>query len=168
MIASGKPEFPTRVACLGTKEITPDRDVPDNTQVLANFPSGYSLMVLGSTVNQQGLPEMLRGHHGTLYFGSDKVDLKPEPPFYEEINPETFSNLKPSGADFSAQHADWFDVIRNGGETKGNIELSIRAQVVISLAEMSERMSLTLMYDEKTRKITTGTGQEVQSLNYPA
>ena len=168
MIASGKPEFPTRVACLGTKEITPDRDVPDNTQVLANFPSGYSLMVLGSTVNQQGLPEMLRGHHGTLYFGSDKVDLKPEPPFDEEIKPETFSNPKPSGADFSAQHADWFDVIRNGGETKGNIELSIRAQVVISLAEMSERMSLTLMYDEKTRKITTGTGQEVQSLNYPA
>ena len=37
MIASGNPEFPKRVACLGTKEITKDRDVPDTTQVLANF-----------------------------------------------------------------------------------------------------------------------------------
>ena len=168
MIASGNPEFPNRVACLGTKEITTDRDVPDNTQVLANFPSGYTLMVVGSTVNQQGLPEMLRGHHGTLYFGGDKVDLKPETPFGDEIDPESFSGLKPSGADFVAEHADWFDVIRNGGETQGNIDLSMRAQVVISLAEMSERMSLTLLFDEKSRKITTGTSQEVQPLNYPA
>jgi hypothetical protein len=111
---------------------------------------------------------MLRGHHGTLYFGGDKVDLKPETPFGDEIDPESFSGLKPSGADFVAEHADWFDVIRNGGETKGNIDLSMRAQVVISLAEMSERMSLTLLFDEKSRKITTGTGQEVQPLNYPA
>ena len=44
----------------------------------------------------------------------------------------------------------------------------MRAQVVISLAEMSERMSLTLLFDEKSRKVTTGTGQEVQPLNYPA
>jgi hypothetical protein len=29
-------------------------------------------------------------------------------------------------------------------------------------------MSLTLLFDEKSRKITTGTGQEVQPLNYPA
>jgi hypothetical protein len=125
-------------------------------------------MVVGSTVNQQGLPEMLRGHHGTLYFGGDKVDLKPETPFVDEIDPESFNDLKPSGADFFAEHADWFKVIRNGGETKGNINLSMRAQVVISLAEMSERMSLTLLFDEKSRKITTGTGQEVQPLNYPA
>ncbi|HJO09148.1 MAG TPA: Gfo/Idh/MocA family oxidoreductase, partial [Verrucomicrobiota bacterium] len=143
MIASGNPEFPRRVTCLGTRQISTDRDVPDNTQVLANFPSGYTLMVVGSTVNQQGLPEMLRGHHGTLCFGDDKVDLKPETAFGDETAPESFSDLKPSGADFVAEHADWFDVIRNGGETKGNIDLSMRAQVVISLAEMSERMSLT-------------------------
>jgi hypothetical protein len=29
-------------------------------------------------------------------------------------------------------------------------------------------MSLTLLFDKKSRKITTGTGQEVQPLNYPA
>ena len=111
---------------------------------------------------------MRRGSQGTPTCGSDKVDRKRETTYGDEKDPESFSGLKPSGADFVAEHADWFDVIRNGGETKGNIDLSMRAQVVISLAEMSERMSLTLLFDEKSRKVTTGTGQEVQPLNYPA
>ena len=45
MRATGNAEFPSRVVCLGTRKITPDRDVSDNTQVLAEFPSGMTLIV---------------------------------------------------------------------------------------------------------------------------
>ena len=77
--------------------LTPD------TQVLAEFPSGYTMLVIGSTVNQIGLEEMLRGHRGTLYFGGNRVELKPERPFSDELDPDTFTDLNPSGAAFVAE-----------------------------------------------------------------
>ena len=60
LIATGNPEFPTRVVCTGTRMITPDRDVPDTTQLIAEFPSGLSIIVTGSTVNEQGLDQVIR------------------------------------------------------------------------------------------------------------
>ena len=37
----------------------------DNTQVLAEFPSGMTLIVTSSSVNEQGLNETIRGQYGT-------------------------------------------------------------------------------------------------------
>jgi hypothetical protein len=39
-------------------------------------------------------------------------------------------------------------------------------QTVISLAEMSERLKTACMFDEKTRKVTDGTGKEIKPLTY--
>ena len=47
-----------------------------------------------------------------------------------------------------------------------NIDLAIRIQTVLSLAEMSERMSLTLLFDEKTRTIKTGSGKVVPPISF--
>jgi hypothetical protein len=48
---------------------------------------------------------------------------------------------------------NWFDCIRSGKQPNANIDLAIRAQVVISLAEMSNRMNMMCLWDEKERKI---------------
>ena len=37
---------------------------------------------------------------------------------------------------------------------------------MISLAEMSDRLKITCLFDEKTRKITTGDGKEVPAFTY--
>jgi len=47
----------------------------------------------------------------------------------------------------------------------------VRVQTLISLAEMSQRLSVMCTFDEKTRKITTGDGkqvpvQEIKALTY--
>ena len=70
MIASGDPQFPRRVVCTGTKKVSTDREITDTTHLLAEFPNGLTLMMVGTTVNQVGLPDMLRGHKGTLHFSS--------------------------------------------------------------------------------------------------
>jgi len=46
------------------------------------------------------------------------------------------------------------------------IELAIRAHTVLALAETAERLSLTLLYDEKTRTVKTGDGRVVKPLSY--
>ena len=76
MLATGNPEFPLRVVSIGNSKIHTDkktpgtymRNVPENVQLLAEFPSGLCLMVTSSTVNEQGIQDMIRGHHATLYF----------------------------------------------------------------------------------------------------
>src|SRR5439155_25465412 len=70
MVSTGNPEFPRRVACTGTRQVSTDRDITDTTHLLAEFPSGLTLVVAGSTVNEQGLPDVLWGREATLYFSS--------------------------------------------------------------------------------------------------
>jgi predicted dehydrogenase len=165
LIATSNPEFPTRVACLGTREVTPDRDSPDNTQLIANFPSGLSFLVIGSTVNEQGLGQVIRGNMATLYMGGNSVELRPERPFADLADREEHTNLSP-GPSVPVHILDFFNAIRNGGQPKGNIDLAIRAQTILSLAEMSERMGEMMHFDEQTRRITNGRGEVIEPITY--
>ncbi|MEM1125848.1 MAG: Gfo/Idh/MocA family oxidoreductase [Bacteroidota bacterium] len=165
LIATGNPEWPRRVACLGTRQVTPDRDVPDNTQVLVEFPSGLSLVVLGSTVNEQGLGQVIRGHEATLYFGGNSVELRPERPFADLVDQELHENVEP-GPDIPKHIQNFFDAIREDKEPNGNIDIAIKTQTIISMAEMSERMGEMLFFDPETRALTTGSGRVVEPITY--
>ncbi len=167
MLATGNPEFPRRVACTGTRKVSTDRQITDTTHLLAEFPSGLTLCVAGSTVNEQGLSDMLRGRKGTIYFSatSNQIQFKPERPFVDELEPEDFSSeLKL--ADIPRLEKNWFDCIRNGQTPLAHIDLAIRAHVVLALAESAERLSLTLLFDEKSRIVKTGDGRVVKPLSY--
>ncbi len=171
LIATGNPEFPRRVVCLGNKQITDnsvgpqDRDVNDQTQVLADFPSGLGLVVMGSTVNEQGLGTVIRGNEGTLYLGSDSVELRPERPFADLVDQAQYEGIEP-GPSIPDHVANFFDAIRNDGVPNGNIDVAIRAQTIITLAEMSERLGEMIHFDETTRKLSTGSGREIEPITY--
>jgi predicted dehydrogenase len=166
LLATG-PEFPRRVACTGTRKISLDRDITDTTHLLAEMPSGLTFCVAGSTVNEQGLPEMIRGRKATLYLASNqnRLELKPERPFAEEIDPEEYSDAsKP--ADLARHHQNFFNCIRSGATPNCNIDLALKAHSILCLAEQSERQSLTLLFDGATRTIKTGDGRVVPALSY--
>lgn len=169
MLAMGKQEFPSRVVSIGTKNVgtdkkTPDtyeRDVPEHIELLAEFPSGVSLMLACSTVNARSPGFALYGHHATLEVGSsgERIELKPEREFADEIEPRTLDGLKPT-EDIGAHHANWFDSIRTNKQPNCGIDLAVRVQTVIALAEMSDRLGVACHFDEKTRKVSTGVGKD--------
>ncbi len=167
MLATGNPEFPRRVACTGTRKVSTDRDITDTTHLLAEFPSGLTVFVAGTTVNEQGLPDVIRGRKATLYLStsSNKLELKPERPFVEEMEPAEFSDAAPIGT-LAKLEKNFFDCIRNRETPYASIDLGIRAHTVLCLAEMAERLSLTLLFDDKTRTIKTGEGKVVQPISY--
>lgn len=167
MLATGNPEFPRRVVATGTKKVSTDREITDTTHLLVEFPSGLTLVVAGSTVNEQGLPDMLRGRKGTLRFASsqNKVEFQPEAIFSEELDAETFSDPQPAER-IEILEKHFFDCVRTGKQPAANVELAVRAMTVLALAEMSERLGLALFFDEKTRKITTGDGRAVPAMTY--
>ncbi|HEY5915069.1 MAG TPA: Gfo/Idh/MocA family oxidoreductase [Verrucomicrobiae bacterium] len=174
MLASGNPEFPVRVTCIGTKNVhadkstpdTPEREVPEHVQLLAEFPSGYMITITCSTVNAKSPGFAIYGHKATMNIGSsgERIELVPEKDFAEEIDPETLTGLQPE--DIRVHEKNWFDCIRSGKVTNANIELAIRVQTVISLSEMSDRLKMTCLFDEKARKITDGGGKEIAAITY--
>ncbi len=164
LIATGNPEFPSRVACTGTRKITTDRDVTDSTQLMAEFPSGLSIIVTGSTVNEQGLDQVIRGHEATLYFGGNAVELRPERPFADLVDPEKYDNIEP-GVSIPVHIANWYAGIREGITTNGNIDVAVKAQTIISLAEMSERLGEMIHFDAETRTVKAG-GRVIEPITY--
>jgi hypothetical protein len=175
MLAAGKPEFPSRVVCVGTKNVHPDRntdgaaerDVPEHQELIAEFPSGLSLVVAAGVVNGRSPGFAIYGHKATLEIGNsgERVTLMPEKPFADEIDPERFEGLTPI-EDFAVHEKNWFDSIRANQQPNAGIDLAVRAQTVISLAEMSERLKVACLFDEKTRKVTTDGGREIQPITY--
>jgi predicted dehydrogenase len=171
MLASGNPEFPVRVNCIGTRNVhsdlpnAPEREVPEHVQFLAEFPSGYMITITVSTVNARSPGFVMYTHKASLEVGTsgEVVKLLPEREFAEEIDPEPFSGLQPE--DIRVHEKNWFDCIRSGQPTNANVDLAIRVQTVISLAEMSDRLKTTCLFDEKTRKVNAG-GKEIAAITY--
>ena len=94
----------------------------------------------------------------------ERVELVPEKEWSEEIDPETIAGLQPEDPRFHEKN--WFDCIRSGKAPNANIDLAVRAQTIICLAEMSQRMNLMCLFDEKTRTIKTGEGRPVAPITY--
>jgi len=185
MVATGNPEFPRRVVSIGTKNVhtdkntpgTPERDVPEHVQLLAEFPSGLLLTVTCSTVNARSPNFVIYGHKATLEIGDqgNVLQMIPEREFATEFEGLSESERKELGIEpvKGLQHEDirvheknWFDSIRANKQPNAGIDLAVRVQTVISLAEMAQRLNMTCLFDEKSRKVTDGNGKEVKPITY--
>jgi predicted dehydrogenase len=174
MLATGDPQFPTRVACLGTKNVdadkdgdAPERDVPGQVEILAEFPSGLTMVIVVSTVNARSPGFTIYGHKASLEIGTlgERIQLIPEKPYSDDIDLQSFDGLSPTES-VPEHEKNWFDCIRNNKQPNANIDLAIRAQVVISLAEMSNRLNMMCLWDEKERKIKGPDGKEMAAITY--
>jgi predicted dehydrogenase len=175
MLATGNPEFPSRVVCVGTKVVHPDkntdgaqeRDCPEHQELIAEFPGGLTLVVAAGVINAKSPGFVIYGHRASLEIGTsgERVSLIPEKPFADEVDLETYDALTPA-EDFAPHEKNWFDCIRTNKQPNAGIDLAVRVQTVISLAEMSERLKTTCLFDENTRKITTDGGRQLEALTY--
>lgn len=177
MLATGNPQFPLRVASVGSQKIQTDkntpgtymRDVREIVQMIADFPDGMVMHITSSTVNEMGTQEMIRGHKATLTMQGNKVVLTPERSFSEEVEQASYSDMNGSpfiGEPLHVHEKNFFDCIRSNKQPNCGIDLAVKVQTVISLAEMSDRLNIMCLFDEKTRKITDGSGREITPITY--
>ncbi len=174
LLATGNPEFPTRVCSVSASPVhidrnvqgTPERETPEHAQLLAEFPSGFVIMVTCCTVNGTTPGTTLYGHKATVEIAAsgEKLALAPQREFGDEIDPETITNLQPE--EIRVHEKNWFDCIRSGKKPNADIELAMRVQTIISLAEMSDRLKIACVFDEKTRKVTTDGNTAVTPITY--
>jgi predicted dehydrogenase len=169
MLASGPLEFPVRVNCVSTQRFQNEvfkpqsglKPVPAHVQLMAEFPAGHVITLTCSWLNGATPGAVIYGHKATLSMGAigDRVEVMPEKEFAHEVEAETFTGLAP--LELREHEKDWFHCIRSGKLPNANIDLAIRAQTVLSLAEMSDRLKVTCLFDATTRKVTDATGREI-------
>lgn len=156
---TGNGGFPSRVSSMGglyVQKINPvtgkvDREVPDFATIQVDYPEECTLMLLGSTINEQGWQDMIRGNKATLYFGGSGVQIRPERVWAEEIEAGE-EPVDGPGEAIEVHEKNLLDCIREGGVPNCNIDLALRVQVVISLGEMAYRRGKTMHFDPATRK----------------
>ena len=150
LMVMGGNSWPLKVQCIGTRGVSTDREVSDTVHVIAEMEGGWTFLFVGSTVNEQGLTEQVRGNKATLYLAGKDPDVKPERPYAEEIEGGAVT-VQDSGESHPKHEKNWFDAIRDNKQPNCNLDLAIRAQALISLAEISEITKKTVLFDPAKR-----------------
>ena len=65
-----------------------DREIPDFVNMSVDF-DGCSLMMMASSVNEDGWPTTLRMNKATINFGSSKITVKPDRVWSDDVDPIT-------------------------------------------------------------------------------
>lgn len=131
-----------------------DRDVADTVMVSVDFegPKGpFTVFLAGSTENQLGLEDVIRGQKASILMGGNKIELRPERAFADEIDPET---INIGGERIEPHHQNFFDCVRSRAKTNCPADLGARVQLTIHMAERAYRENKCMLFDPETRKIT--------------
>jgi predicted dehydrogenase len=157
LLTLGRDAWPVRVVSSGGQynpRSKKDRDVADTVMVLVDFVGAkgpFTVMLAGCTENQYGLEDAIRGQKATILMGGNKIELRPERPFADEIDAET---INIGGERIEPHHKNFFDCVRSRERTNCDAELGARVQTAVHLAERAYRENKCMLFDPKTRKVT--------------
>src|SRR5262245_10277517 len=165
MLAMNLQEFPKSVACIGKDMCHADsrldadgkpygepRDVPDTTLMMVEFPSGVSIVLAGSTVNERGFEDVIRGTRANLALGGNRLQVAPERPYVDEV--EARDETPPDAGETHVKHMrNFLESLRADVAPNCSEDLGIRVQTIVSMAEMAYRRRKHVRFDEKKREI---------------
>lgn len=140
--------FPRRVAGMGGIWQWPDgRDLPDNFEMICEYPRGMTVYVLGTMSNRVGVDHLIRGYRGTLYFtGSGWVAKDKDGKVLAE-------HKKTGGEDIHLHHTNLHNHLRNGDPLNCPVELGMAGVAAVNMANESWRSGRMIGWDEKNQKM---------------
>ena len=142
------PEFPKRVSAGGGIYVQHDRDVPDTFHMIVDYPTDHSVILCSSMANRQGIPELIRGHEGTIYFEAPGVVVRPEEEF-KDTRQEIQVPVQPR-----PNHMDnWLDCIRTRNKPHLDAETGYRIMVTIALGVLSYRKEKVMRFDPAKQEV---------------
>jgi len=142
--------YPTRVVATGGHYIDEAMENHDQVNIQVQFgPKEHTMIVAGSTANDQGLETMIRGHKATMYLGSNNVVIRPQRIYVDEIEPQTVEcpNI---GNDQNQLRLNWLHCIRTREPVKSPVEFATQVMVVVDLATRSMWEGKAFSFDPET------------------
>jgi len=151
MLALGA-EWPLRVVASGAIYVQSDREVPDTWNVLAEFPTTGQIFISGSTINETGLPDMIRCNKGNIEFSGGQIRVTPQRPYADEVE-ETNEKVGGTGENITLHERNWQKCIRTGETPNCNVELATKAISVCHFAEMSYKQNKAVRFDSERMRV---------------
>ena len=138
--------YPTRVVGMGGIWQWPDgRDLPDNFEMICEYPRGMTVYVLGTMSNRVPIDHLIRGYRGTLKFTNDGWVC-------HDKDGKVLGEHKKTGAEnIALHHTNLHDAIRNGAELNCPAPLGLAGVAAVTMANESWRSGQMMAWDEKTR-----------------
>lgn len=140
-------EFPIRAVAGGCFAVHNDRETPDTFMAVIDYPSRYQVVVAGTQANEQGLPEVIRGHEATMYLSGSSIEIRPENIYAKKRQPEKIAT-RHAGDEISAHHANFFDCLRRRDQrTNCDVELGYKVMVAVDMMVENYRQNRVFRFD---------------------
>jgi predicted dehydrogenase len=159
--------YPSRVVASGGTYLEKDeRDIPDTFLMVADYPAEHSIVLASVMTNDEGLPTLIRGQHGTM-FVDDGPKLVGQRTWKEEFKAKNGGEMEvileqPSRRDHMG---NFLDAIRNGDELACNVDLGCATMVGIKMAVDALRYDKVMRWDAQNEKViaTSESGSKILS-----
>jgi predicted dehydrogenase len=140
--------FPRRVVGMGGIWQWPDgRDLPDNFEMICEYPRGMTVYVLGTMSNRVGIDHLIRGYRGTLYFTPTGWIVK------DKDDKTLAEHQKTGGEDILLHHTNLHNHLRSGEPLNCPVSLGLAGVVAVCMANESWRTGQMLGWDEQAQKV---------------
>jgi len=140
--------WPTRVVACGGHYVDPEMENHDQVNITMELEGGHTMAIVGSTCNEQGLEEMIRGHQANLYIGGKDVVLRPERVFSDDIDGETIQCDTLDEQDML--RLNWLNCIRTREPNVSPVEMACKVMVMVDLATRSMWDGKAYAFDPRT------------------
>jgi predicted dehydrogenase len=151
-------QYPTRVASAGGIYVQKDREVPDTSSVIVEYPN-FMIVVSGSMANASAnrlLPEVVYGHEGTIVVEPQRVVVTPERMVAASRGKKSEEMVFdfPEGAARNGRlHSDnFFECMRTRKTPVLGPELAHQIMTAIGLGVESWRQGEMMLFDPTTKK----------------
>ncbi|MFO0914288.1 MAG: Gfo/Idh/MocA family oxidoreductase [Pirellulales bacterium] len=134
--------YPRRVVGMGGIWQWPDgRDLPDNFEMICEYPRGMTVYVLGTMSNRVGVDHLIRGYRGTLYFTGDGWVAK------DKDDKVLAQHKKTGGEDIHLHHTNLQNHLRNGEPLNCPADLGLAGVTAVCMANESWRSGRMMGWD---------------------
>lgn len=144
--------WPNRVVATGGHYIDKDMENHDQVNINVTLEDGHSMIVAGSTCNEVGLENLIRGHEANIYLNGRHCELRPTRPFVDLVDPMRVESPD-IGNDQDQMRLAWLRSIRDRKQPDSTVDFATKVMVVVDLATRSLWDGHAYEFDSKTMKV---------------
>jgi predicted dehydrogenase len=139
--------WPTRVVASGGHYIDKEMENHDQVNLNVQFQGEHTMIVAGSTCNEVGLENLIRGNKGNIYLNSRHCEVRPTRPYVDEVEEERVE-CPEIGNDQELLRLNFFQCIRSREPAISNVDHATKVMVIVDLATRSMWEGAAFEFDE--------------------
>lgn len=168
-------EYPKRVVASGGRYLEKDeRDIPDTFMMMADYPSEHTVVLASVMTNDDNLPMIIRGQHGSLDV-EPKLQIREQGTWANEFRSTNSDRvgemIRAATADGGEaprngslafdldplprrdQKGNFFDAIREGSPLACDVELGCATMIAIKMSVEAYRQDKVMLWDADAERM---------------